>query len=381
MLNKDYYRIFLKPILFVLLVLVLIGIFSYHRMATSLFPDVTFPKIMVIADNGEQPVDKMMVTVTKPLEIAIKRVNGITSVRSSTSRGSCTIEAFFDWGIDISVAKIQLEARINEIKNILPHSTNFVIEAMSQNVYPVMGYTLESSTYGQVELKNTALYFIRPRFSQVPGISNVVVRGGKTKEFVIAPDPRRMLPLSLTPQMIIDALGATNFIESNGLLSDYRRLYLNVTDTRFKNIDDLKNVVIKNDGHRIIRLSDFANVDLEEQQEFIRINANGHDAVVLDLVKQREVNLIDFAGHIITKAEEIRKQLPKGMVLKPYYNQSAFVTNSIDSVMRCIYEGLILAILVVILFLRSFRASLNIILIIPVTLALTLTVLYLSNVP
>lgn len=380
MLNKDYYRIFLKPILFVLLVLVLIGVFSYHRMATSLFPDVTFPKIMVIADNGEQPVDKMMITVTKPLEIAIKRVNGITSVRSSTSRGSCTIEAFFDWSIDINLAKIKLEARINEIKNILPPSTNFVVEAMSQNVYPVMGYTLESDKYGQVELQKTALYFVRPRFSQVPGISNVVVRGGKTKEFVIAPDPQRMIPLSLTPQTIIDALGATNFIESNGLLSDYRRLYLNVTDTRFKNIDDLKNAVIKNDGHRIIRLSDFANVDLEEQQEFIRINANGHDAVVLDLIKQKEVNLIDFAQQINLKAEEIQKQLPKGVELKPYYNQSAFVTNSIDSVMRCIYEGLILAILVVILFLRSFRASLNIILVIPVTLALTLTVLFISNV-
>jgi heavy metal efflux system protein len=374
--ERDHYRIYLKPILFVLLVVVLLGIFSYKKMATSLFPDVTFPKIMVIADNGEQPVDKMMIMVTKPLEIAIKRVHGITSVRSSTSRGSCTIEAFFDWGIDISMAKTQLEARIGEIKNELPPSSNFVVEEMSQNVYPVMGYTLESDKFPQIELKNTAMYFVRPRFSQVPGISNVVVRGGKTKEFVIAPDPQRMIPLSLTPQSIIDALGATNFIQSNGLLSDYRRLYLNVTDTRFKNIDDLNNVVIRNDGHRIVRLSDIANVDLEEQQEFIRINANGHDAVVLDLIKQKEVNLIDFSGQVIAKAEEIRSQLPEGMVLKPYYNQSAFVTNSIDSVMRCIYEGLFLAILVVILFLRSFRASLNIILIIPVTLALTLTVLY-----
>ena len=371
---------FLKPIVFVLLVIILLGLFSYRRMATSLFPDVTFPKIMVIADNGEQPVDKMMITVTKPLEIAIKRVNGIESVRSSTSRGSCTIEAFFEWGIDISLAKIQLEARINEIRNILPPSTHFMIEAMGQSIYPVIGYTLESDKYGQVELKNTAMYFVRPRFSQVPGISNVVVKGGRTKEFVIIPDPQRMIPLSITPQDIIEAFGATNFIESNGLLSDYRRLYLNVTDSRFRNIGDVKNAVIRNDGHRIIRLSDIAGVDLQEQQEFIRINANGHDAVVVDLVKQKEVNLIDFARQVTAKAEDIRKQLPPGMVMIPYYNQSVFVKNSIDSVMQCIYEGLILAILVVIVFLRSFRASINIILIIPVTLALTLTVLYVSGI-
>ena len=164
------------------------------------------------------------------------------------------------------------------------------------------------------------------------------------------------------------------------MLSNYRRLYLSLTDTRFKNIDELKKVPVKNDGHRIIRLSDIANVDLQEQQEFIRINANGHDAVIIDLVKQRGVNLVDFADNVNRKAVEIQKQLPSGMVLKPYYNQSAFVTNSIDSVLRSIYEGLFLAIIVVILFLRSFRASLHIIFIIPVTLALTVIVLHFIHV-
>ena len=91
--NDSLYRGFLKPILFVLLAVLIWGIFSYRNMQTSLFPDVTFPKITIIADNGEQPVDKMMITVTKPLEIAVKRVNGVTIVRSSTNRGSCTIDA------------------------------------------------------------------------------------------------------------------------------------------------------------------------------------------------------------------------------------------------------------------------------------------------
>ncbi len=379
-MNKDYFHIFQKPILFILLVILLLGYYSWRRMQTSLFPDVVFPKITIIADNGEQPVDKMMVTVTKPLEIAVKRVNGIQTVRSSTNRGSCTMEAYFDWKIDINIAKTQLESRINEIKNTLPPNTNIVVEAMGQSIYPVAGYTLESDQYGQVELRNTALYLIRPQFSQVPGISNVVVRGGKTKEFVITPVPQKMISLGLTPQTIIDVLGSTNFIESNGLLSDFRRLYLNVTDARVKTLDELKELVIKNDGHRVIRLADISTVDLQEQQEFIRINANGHEAVTIDIIKQKGINLIDFARAIELKAHDIQDQLPKGMVLKTYYDQSAFVSNSIDSVLRSIYEGLLLAILVVILFLRSFRASLNIILIIPVTLTLTLVVLYVSGI-
>lgn len=171
-------------------------------------------------------------------------------------------------------------------------------------------------------------------------------------------------------------MGNTNFIESSGLLSNYRRLYLSLTETRFKDITELKKATIKNDGHRIIHLSDIANVDIQEQQEFIRINANGHDAVLIDLVKQKGINLVDFANNVNVMAADITKQLPKGMVLKPYYNQSAFVTSSINSVLECIYEGLFLAILVVILFLRSFRASLHIIFIIPVTLALSVIVLH-----
>ena len=378
--NKSFYRYFFRPILFVLLAFLIWGIYSYLNMQTSLFPDVTFPKITIIADNGEQPVDKMMITVTKPLEIAVKRVNGITTVRSSTNRGSCTIDAFFDWNSDINLAKTQVNERINEIKNLLPPTVNIVVEAMSQTIYPVIGYTIESEKYGQIELKNTALFTIRPQFSQIPGISNVIIRGGKTKEFVISLVPYRMISLGLTPQDIITALGNTNFIESSGLLSNYRRLYLSLTDTRFKNIDELKKVAIRNDGHSIIRLEDIAAVDLQEQPEFIRINANGHDAVLIDLVKQKGVNLVEFAKNVNLRAIEIQKQLPEGMVLKPYYNQSAFVTNSIDSVLKSIYEGLFLAIIVVILFLRSFRASLNIILIIPLTLALTFIVLNLVHV-
>ena len=378
--SQNHYQIFHKPILFLILIALGTGWFCYHKMQTSLFPDVVFPKITIIADNGEQPVDKMMVTVTKPLEIAVKRVNGIQVVRSSTNRGSCTIEAFFNWSVDIQQAKIQLESRINEIKNLLPPSTNVVVEAMGQNIYPVIGYTLESKNSGQVELKNAALYQIKPQFSMVPGIANVVVRGGKTREFVITPHADQMITLGITPNQITDAIGNSNFIESNGLLPEFRRLYLSLTDSRIQTLDELKKVVVVNDGTRTILVRDIADVDIQEQQEFIRINANGREAVIIDLVKQQGVNLIDFTKLVNQKAKEIQQQLPKGMQLKTYYDQSVFVSNSIDSVLECIYEGLLLAIFVVILFLRSFRASLNVILIIPVTLALTFTVLYLLGI-
>lgn len=379
--SKNYFQIFSKPILFIGLMLLIAGVFSYTRMQTALFPEVDFPKITLIVDNGQQPIDRMMITVTKPLESAVRRVKGVSVVKSSTSRGSCVIEVYFKWDeVDIYTAKLQMESRINEIKNMLPQGVNISIEAMNQSLFPVYGYTLESKNHSLIALKDNANLVVRPVFSQVDGISNVVVRGGKSKEFVVIPDAVKMSSLGITPGMLVTVFNNNNFVQSNGYLSDYKRLYLTLTDIRVMDVEELRKVVVKNDGNRTVTLGDIATIDIQVQQEFIVINANGNDAVVIDLVKQQGVNLLDFADNIEAKAEEIRKLLPKGVELKPYYNQSAFVGDSIHSVLKTIYEGLFLAIVVMIIFLRSFRASLVVILTIPVTIAFTILILYLTGI-
>jgi CzcA family heavy metal efflux pump len=378
--SKSYFQIFAKPILFVGILLLVAGTFSFTRMQTNLFPEVLFPRITIIADAGQLPIDRMMITVTKPLESAVKRVQGVTIVKSSTSRGVCTIDIFFDWGLDTYAKKIQVESRINEIKNFLPPGVNLSIEAMNQSLFPVYGYTLESNDHSQVALRDQANLLLRPIFSQVKGISNVVVRGGRAKDFVVIPDPLKLSSLGLTPTSFIAVFNANNFVLSNGYVSDYRRLYLSLTDTRVDDLETLKDIILKNDGNRIIRVRDVATIEIQEQQEFLIINANGSNAVLIDLVKQPGINLIDFATDVEEKANEARTLLPKGYELKPYYNQSAFVGDSIDSVVKTIYEGLILALIVMVIFLRSWRSSLVVMLTIPVTVAFTILVLYLAGI-
>ena len=380
MSSKNYFQVFAKPILFIGILLVVAGVFSFTRMQTNLFPEVLFPRITIIADVGQLPIDRMMITVTKPIETAVKRVQGVTTVKSSTTRGTCTIDVFFQWGADTYSKKTQLESRINEIKNFLPQGVNLNIEAMNQSLFPVYGYTLESKEHSQVALRDQANLVLRPIFAQVQGISNVVVRGGRAKDFVVIPDAIKLSSLGLTPAMIITAFNNNNFVLSNGYVSDYRRIYLSLTDTRVNDIDELKDIILKNDGNRIIRLKDIATVDVQEQQEFVIINANGSNAVLIDLVKQPGINLIDFAKDVEARAAEAKRILPKGYELKPYYNQSAFVGDSVDSVVKTIYEGLFLALIVMIIFLRSWRSSLVVMLTIPVTVAFTVLVLYLAGI-
>ncbi|ADV45126.1 efflux RND transporter permease subunit [Bacteroides helcogenes] len=380
-IQKQYFhQVYSKPILFIGLLLLLAGIFCYTRMQTNLFPEVLFPRITVIADAGQQPVDRMMITVTKPLESAVKKVQGVTIVKSSTSRGSCVVEVYFKWGLDIYALKTQLESRINEIKGFLPPGTVISTEAMNQSLFPVYGYTLESKTHSRIALRDVGNLVARPVFSQVNGISNVVVRGGKAKEFVIIPDAAKMSALRMTTAQIKSTFEQTNFVMGNGNVADYNRLYLTLTDTRINDLQQLENTIVHNDGLRTVHLKDIARVEIQEQQEFLKINADGNDAVLIDLVKQPGVNLIDFAQDVETKAAEVRAQLPPGYELKPYYNQSAFVDDSIHSVMKTIYEGLLLAIAVMVLFLRSWRASVAVLITIPVTVAFSILLAYLAGI-
>ena len=369
-MEKIFVR-FKSPVTVILILILIGGALSYKNMKTSLFPNITFPKIKIIADNGEQPVDKMMVTVTKPLENAIKQVESLKLIRSTTSMGSCEISAFMDWGSDIDLDKQQVESRINQIKNSLPPNVQITVEKMNPSILPVMGYSLQSETKNQIELKLIAEYTVKPYLSRVVGVAAVQVIGGKEKEFRIIPDIQKLKLLKIGTQDIAQAIQQTGFIQSDGYTIDYKRLYLTVTDATISDKDQLENVVLFNDANRQIKISDIARVEISEKNEYVKIKANGRDFPLVAVVKQPNSNLIDVAAQVSEKAAELNHILPEDVTLKPYYNQSEFVQNSIQSIIDVLWIGLLLAIVVVIIFLRSFKASSVLLVTIPLTLALT----------
>ena len=366
---------FKSPIAAILVLILIGGVFSYTNMKTSLFPNVTFPKIKIIADNGEQPVDKMMVTVTKPIENAIKKVENIKMIRSTTSMGSCEISAFMEWSSDIDLDKQQVESQISQIKSILPADVQITVEKMNPSILPVMGYSLQSGNKNQVELKMIAEYIVKPYISRIDGVAAVDVIGGKEKEYRIILDEKKLSLLKISPQDINAALQKTDFIKSTGYTIDYNRLYLTVTDATIKNKQQLENIVLFNDSNSKIKISDVATVEIAERNEYIKIKADGKDVPLVAVLKQPGSNLIDVASQVTEKVNELNKILPKGVVLKPYYNQAEFVESSIRSIIDVLWIGLLLAIMVVMIYLRSLKASAVLFLTIPLTLGLTFVTL------
>jgi CzcA family heavy metal efflux pump len=375
---KNFFVSHKNPVAVVLFILWMAGIYSYSTMQSSLFPEVTFPKIKIIAENGLQPVDKMMITVTKPLENAIKRVSGLENIRSITSRGSCEISAFMGWKENIDLCKQQIESSIQQIKDELPAGTSISVEKMNPSILPVSGYVLNAKGRSTIEINQIANYIVKPYLSQTAGVSEIRVIGGKTKEYHIELLPQRMSTLGITPTAVSTAISASNFVSSNGYLNDYNRMYLTITNENIEDINKLKNLVISNDGKRLLKLQDIANVRIAEQTEYIRINANGKEAVLVAVVKQPNSNLIDVSKDVESRVAELNQTiLPQGVTLSPYYLQANFVHDSIRSVTDSVWIGLLLAIAVCILFLRSYKSSSVILLTIPLTISLTLLVLHL----
>ena len=374
--RTSLFQAYKAPIAVLLALALALGTVAYRRINVALFPEVTFPKVKVIAENGLEPVNRMMVTVTKPMEDAMKRVPGLKLLRSTTSRGSCEISAFLDWGVNVATSQTLIESRLNQIRADLPPTVQITVERMNPAILPVMGYTLEAPGRSALELRKLALYTIKPFLSQVEGVSSVQIQGGRTKEYQVQLLPDQMAALALGPDDITKALTATNFVQSNGYLSDYRRLYLTVTDATILQKEDLENIVLRNDGRRIVRLADVATVGLGEQQEYTRINANGNDAVLISILRQPDANVVQVSDGVRAKVAALKAGLPRGVRLAPYYDQADFVAEVVRSVEDSLWIGLGLALVVTALFLRSWKATLTILGAIPVALALTIAVLY-----
>ncbi|MFZ1658196.1 MAG: efflux RND transporter permease subunit [Flavobacteriales bacterium] len=374
---KDFFVRYKNPVAVMLAVILMGGLFIYTRLQSSLFPDVTFPKVKVIADSGLQPAGKMMVSVTRPLEAAIKRVPSLQTVRSVTGRGSCEISAFLSWGTDIDLAKQQVIAATDQVRSELPPGTTITVEKMDPSILPVMGYVIGGGNKSAIELNLIAEYTVRPYLAQVQGVSDVRTIGGQRKEYRITLRPEVMSALHIVPDTISAALARTNFLSSDGWLFTNHRMYLTVTDATVGSLDELRQLVITNDGKRIVRLSDISEVSVAEEPSYTRVNANGSAAVLVAVVKQPNANLIDITDGVQQRVKELNNGLlPQGVQLTPYYVQADFVRDSIRSVEDSLWIGLLLAIVVAMIFLRSWRSSLVLLITIPVTLGLSLIVMH-----
>ncbi len=178
-----------KPIIFVILTCVAVGIYLALTIPVAVFPETDFPRMVVGVDNGVAPIDQMLVTVTRPLEDGLNSVLGLDRIWSITSRGTAEIDLFFAWKVNMFQTLELVNSALAQVRPNLPSTATITANRLTFAAFPIMGYSLTSDTVPQTQLWEMATYDIKPRLNRLPGVSRVVVQGGQEPEFEVKPDP------------------------------------------------------------------------------------------------------------------------------------------------------------------------------------------------
>jgi multidrug efflux pump subunit AcrB len=361
-----------RPMIFLILTLALLGGYLAFTIPVSVFPSTNFPRVLIAVDNGVMPIDQMMVMVTRPIEEAVNSVPGLLQVRSITSRGSAEVDLYFRWDLDMFQTLQYVNAAISRVQPELPNTARIEAHRMTFASFPIIGYSITSDTMPQTRLWEMATYEMKPRLNRLDGVSTVIVQGGQEPEFQITPDPAKLLTASVTVNDMLDAIRRTNLVDSPGLLERNHQLFLGLVNGQVRNPEQIANAVIKVTSTGIpVRIGDVASVAPNVKPVYTVVTANGKPAVLLNINRQPDGNTVQVADEVHTEIDRIRKALPPGVEIRPFYDQSIIVGESIKSVRDAILLGLILASIILVVFLRDWGTSLVAGLVIPVTVMVT----------
>jgi len=365
-----------RSILFFLAILVVAGVVASFSLPVALFPHVSFPRVRITLDAGDRPAERMAIEVTTPVEEAVRAIPGVRSVRSTTSRGTAEISVNFDWGEDMVAAMLQCQSQVNKILPALPAGTSFEVERMDPTVFPVIAYSLTSDSHSLVELRDLALYTLRPALSTVSGVARVTVQGGRVEEYRVNVDPDKLQSFKLTLAEVASALSASNVQVAVGHLEQYNKLYLVVSDTRFQKFEEIEKTVLRSTPDGVVLLEDVAQIEHSSEPQWIRVTADGHDAVLFQVYQQPTGNTVEIASGIKAKLREMKKQIPDGVKIADWYDQSDLITASEYSTRDAVLIGIVLAAIVLLAFLRDWKVTLIATLTVPAVLAATILLLY-----
>jgi multidrug efflux pump subunit AcrB len=369
--SQYWFALHSKSIVFLIIILTLVGIYEAFSLPIAVFPTTDFPRIIIGVDNGVMPIEQMEVTVTRPLEQAVNSVPGLEDVRSITSRGSAEVDLFFNWNVNMLETLQQVDAAVSRIQSTLPSTAQIQTHRLDFASFPILGYSLTSDRIPQTKLWELATYDIKPRLNRLDGVASILVQGGQQPEFQVTPDPARMLRSRARLQDMLDAVNRTNLVDSPGLLSRNHQLFLGLVNAQVHSPEEIGDIVIKSKSDVPVRIRDIATVAPSAAPAYTVVTANGKRAVLISVNRQPDSNTVQVADEVHQEIENLRSSLPAGVELRPFYDQSNIVRESIASVRDAIIIGLFLAAFVIWLFLRDWGTALMTGLVVPVTIFVT----------
>jgi len=366
-----------------------LGVFSLVNLSVDLYPEIDFPILVVVTTFPGAGPEEVERSVTRPLEAALSGVSGLEKVTSTSSQGSGMVMLQFTYGTDLADASNSVRDALERIRNIMPTNANTpMIFKFDPAMIPIMGLTVTGNRSSE-ELREMAEDVIIPRIEQTPGVATASVMGGREKIIRVEIPQNRLEAYGLTVTQIQQMMASQNVQIAAGTITENGLSYILTTMGEYNSLDQIRNTVISYRGGgysggqaeppRQVYLRDLADVYEGFRDETSAVFVNGERAVMLIVQKQSGKNSVQAAKDLRARLTRMTRELPPDIRIIELYNTTEIIENSLNQVTSHAMYGAILCILTIFFFLRSFKPTIIIGISIPVSIAITLMLMYFAK--
>jgi multidrug efflux pump subunit AcrB len=352
------------------------GIYSYTRMPSGVYPEVTFPRIAVVARVPAMSVANMDVQVTQPLEQAVSTVIGVAQVRSKTIRGGSELSVDFSPGTDMHRAEVMTWNRVSSVRSQLPADTELTVEQMTPSVFPIISLVLTGGENAS-ERRDYAFYNLAPEIKRIPDVYLASVAGGDIREIEVEARPEALLQHGLSAADLADQIGKAHRLQPVGRIEQSPLAVQLIVNNQGETAKTIEELVISTKSNEPLRVKDVADVKVFHTDRVMSIGFDNLDAVVITVFRRQAGNTVNISHDLQDLLA--RTKLPGNLKAQIVYDQATFVNTAVANVREAILIGGLFSILILLAFLRSWRATLISALAIPTTLAITFLFLHFSG--
>ena len=363
------------------LIVIGFGLFGLSRLSLNLYPDVSFPTITIYTTyEGVAPED-IETLITRPIEEQVGSVSGLRRIRSLSSQGASVIKLYFNWGTDLFIAEADVRKQLDFARRAVPQDADQpIVFSYDPNQEPILVLALSSNIRSSSELRTLSTQQLEQRFERISGIAAAETSGGLERQINIWIRNDRMLAYNLDIATVANRLRQENIQVPAGELIEGRIVYSLRTIGEFKNLDQIKTTVVGIRNEIPILLQDIADIEDGVAQPIGNVHVRGEEGLVINLYRQSDVNVVTTAANFMTEIDRIKAILPSDVELEVLTNKADFIKLSLNNLYTTAVQAIILVVIILLVFLRSFRTSLIIAVSIPISIIATFSIMDLADV-
>jgi len=370
-------RVFTTMIYFAIMIL---GFTGLSRLSIDFFPELEFPMVIIMTQNTGVGPQEIETSITKVIEGAVASAEGIDKLLGTSKEGLSVVTVQFKWGTDLEAATADLRDKLDRVRDFIPDSaTKPTIFRINTSNIPVIMLGLRGNQPLH-ELYDLADMKLKDQIEQVKGVASMLIQGARKKEVHVLLDRNRLDAFGLTPQEVINVLRTENINASGGNIKRGYTQYTIRTVGEFKNIDQMRNIILAYRRGVPVFLKYVATVKEGISEKVSTFQINGKHGLRLIVYKQSGENSVAVVKRLKKRLKRIKPMLPKGVEIITAWDTAEFISQSINSVSSSGVLGAILAVFIVLIFLRNIRASIIIGIAIPMSVIATFIAMYFSGV-